>query len=98
MFGFKKIKQAAKQPRPGQTQAEQEAAAAAKQSPAEKVVKEKRLLEAEKAFREGIVSVRDIIAPASFKISNNFLQLNDLYVRTLFVMTYPRYVTIGWLK
>ncbi|MBU1202854.1 ATP-binding protein [Patescibacteria group bacterium] len=67
-----------------------------KQSEKEKLTKEKELLEAEKAFREGIVSVRDIIAPASFKISSNFLQLNDSLVRTMFVVTYPRYVSIGW--
>ncbi|RJQ34771.1 DUF87 domain-containing protein [Candidatus Parcubacteria bacterium] len=57
---------------------------------------EKEVLEAEKVFREGIVSVRDVIAPASFKIDRDFLLLNNTYVRTLFVMTYPRYVTIGW--
>ncbi|MBP9802099.1 ATP-binding protein [Patescibacteria group bacterium] len=56
----------------------------------------KALLEAEKVFREGVVSVRDIIAPASMQVETNLLRLNNLYVRTLFVMTYPRYVTVGW--
>jgi type IV secretory pathway VirB4 component len=58
--------------------------------------KEKGLLEAEKVFREGVVSVRDIIAPAALQVESNLLRLNNLYVRTLFVMTYPRYVTVGW--
>lgn len=59
-------------------------------------VKDKALLEAEKVFREGVVSIRDIIAPAALQIESGYLKLNNLYVRTLFVMTYPRYVTIGW--
>jgi len=90
MFGFKKIKQAEAKPK------------SAPQDPLffnqskENVQKQRELLEAEKAFQEGVVSVRDIISPAAFRINSNFLQLNDLYVRTLFVMTYPRYVTIGW--
>lgn len=58
--------------------------------------KDKALLEAEKVFREGVVSVRDIIAPAAMQVETNLLRLNNLYVRTLFVMTYPRYVTVGW--
>ncbi len=58
--------------------------------------KDKALLEAEKVFREGVVSIRDIIAPAALQIESGYLKLNNLFVRTLFVMTYPRYVTIGW--
>lgn len=57
---------------------------------------DKELLEAEKVLREGIVSVRDIIAPAAMKIESTFLQLNDIFLRTIFVVTYPRYVSIGW--
>ncbi|MCB9802883.1 ATP-binding protein [Candidatus Nomurabacteria bacterium] len=60
------------------------------------VAQDKSLLEAEKVFREGVVSVRDIIAPAALEIDSNLLRLNNLYLRTLFVMTYPRYVSVGW--
>jgi len=40
--------------------------------------------------------VRDLIAPSSFAVDPTFLKLNDRFVRTLFVTTYPRYVGIGW--
>lgn len=60
------------------------------------VESESDLLLAEKAFREGIVTITDIIAPAAFKVDASFVQLGDLFVRTLFVVTYPRYITIGW--
>ena len=99
MFGFKKIKEAtsnqAKQA--GQVaNASQSALPPTKENKGQVMEKDKALLEAEKVFREGVVSVRDVIAPAAFKVDSNFLRLNDVYVRTLFVMTYPRYVTIGW--
>lgn len=99
MFGFKKIKEVSKnQPEniEDQLQTSDSALPVEKKSDAEIMSEQKEILEAEKVFREGIVSVRDVISPASFKIDRDFLLLNNTYVRTLFVMTYPRYVTIGW--
>lgn len=63
---------------------------------AQKVETEKEVLLAEKAFREGTISIRDIIAPASFKVDASHIMLTDLYVRTMFIVAYPRYITIGW--
>src|SRR3990167_8227442 len=61
-----------------------------------KLESESELLLAEKAFREGIVSIADIIAPAAFKVDSSFVRLGELFVRTLFITVYPRYITIGW--
>lgn len=58
--------------------------------------KELSELEAERIYREGIISIKDLIAPASLKITPYFLRINNLYVRTLFVLTYPRYLYVGW--
>src|SRR3990167_7100734 len=49
-------------------------------------------------YRQGMASVLDLIAPAAFKIEPNCLQLGNLFVRTLFVFTYPRYVQTNWLS
>ncbi|MFA5126888.1 MAG: DUF87 domain-containing protein [Patescibacteria group bacterium] len=96
MFEANKIKQATATPNQND-QIEARLAAYKNQSAKTNAVEgEKELLEAEKVFREGIVSVRDIIAPAAFKVDSGFLQLNDWFVRSMFVVTYPRYVTIGW--
>jgi len=46
----------------------------------------------------GLASVRDIIAPAAFVITPNYLQVGDLYCKTLFVFTYPRYLETNWLS
>ncbi len=53
---------------------------------------------AEQAFRQGTASLLDIVAPASFVINANYVQIGSLYVRTLFAFTYPRYVQTNWLS
>lgn len=57
---------------------------------------ERELIEAERIYRQGVVTVRDLIAPAAFKVDPSFLRLNGRFVRTLFVVTYPRYISVGW--
>jgi len=57
---------------------------------------EKILLEEERIYRRGSVSVQDLISPASMKIEPSYVLLGDKYVRTIFVVTYPRYITVGW--
>lgn len=56
----------------------------------------KVLLEEERIYRRGVIAVRDIIAPASLKIEPTFIRLGDKFIRTIFVITYPRYISIGW--
>lgn len=61
-----------------------------------KALEEKTTLEEERIYRRGTVSVRDLVAPAAFEVQPTHLMLGDVFVRTLFVTTYPRYVGIGW--
>ena len=42
--------------------------------------------EAEKIFRQGMLTVRDIIAPASFVMNPGFLRLGDTFCKTLFAV------------
>jgi len=60
------------------------------------VVQDKHLLEAEKVYRRGKISVKDLIAPAAFKVESSFVRIGDKFVSTLYVITYPRYISIGW--
>lgn len=55
-----------------------------------------RLLETEKVYRRGVVSVKDLISPAAFKADTNYIRLGDKFVNTLYIVTYPRYITVGW--
>lgn len=61
-----------------------------------RLAQERTTLEEERVYRRGTVSVRDLIAPSSFEVTSSFLKLGDMFVRTMFVTTYPRYVGIGW--
>lgn len=63
---------------------------------AEQIAKEKELLEEERIYRKGVVSIKDIVAPAGLKVEPTFLVLNETYVRTIFVVSYPRYISLGW--
>lgn len=53
-------------------------------------------LEEERAYRAGTVAIRDLIAPSAFRVESNFVQLGNVFARTMFVITYPRYITVGW--
>lgn len=74
------------------------AAAPPPAAPAQSGYSEKELLEAERILREGSVKVRDIISPAAFRVMPDHVELNGLWLRTLFVMTYPRYISVGWFS
>jgi conjugal transfer ATP-binding protein TraC len=70
-----------------------------KQEKQEKEVKEERILiEEERAFRRGVVTIKDIIAPSSFEVKPAYVRLGDKYTRTLFIIEYPRYISIGWFS
>ena len=49
-------------------------------------------------FEAGLVSVRDLVAPAAMEIANDHLLINGRFVRTLFVLTYPQYIETNWLN
>lgn len=69
-----------------------------------KAEREKRLREqhqfeeAKRVYEEGVSTIKDLIAPAAMEITFNFLKLEDYFVRTLFVFTYPRYINTNWLS
>jgi type IV secretory pathway VirB4 component len=62
----------------------------------EQLEEKKELIEAERVYRRGVTSVKDLIAPAAMKVESKYLELGSQFVRTLFVVTYPRYIRVGW--
>jgi conjugal transfer ATP-binding protein TraC len=59
---------------------------------------EREALEAERIYRTGVVNIRDIIAPAAFKVESSYVLIGEVYARTIFVVTYPRYISVGWFS
>ncbi len=62
----------------------------------QKLKVERTALEEERIYRRGVVTVRDVISPASFEVKPTFLRISGMYVRTLFIITYPRHIGLGW--
>lgn len=58
----------------------------------------KEIQEAEKAYREGLATIKDLIAPSSMEISYDKLRVSGLYAKTFFVYAYPRYAEVNWLS
>ncbi|HEU0050558.1 MAG TPA: DUF87 domain-containing protein [Patescibacteria group bacterium] len=69
----------------------------ASQAELKRLAEEQRAaLEEERVYRKGVATIKDLIAPASMKVEPSFVRLGDVFCRTIFVVTYPRYVSVGW--
>lgn len=49
-------------------------------------------------YRANTLELRDIVAPPAFKITSREIHLGDKIVRTLFVISYPRFLSDGWFS
>ena len=49
-------------------------------------------------LKDGLVSLKDIIAPSFVEVDFNHIKVDAKYYRTLFVVGYPRYVSANWLQ
>ena len=65
---------------------------------AEQAAKIAEQQEAEFVYRQGIVTMRDLIAPPSLKIESSYIQIGKRFARTIYVYGYPRQIFTGWLS
>lgn len=54
--------------------------------------------EIQRAFEQGITTLRDLISPSSIEIHSSYFRLGTKYGRTLYVYGYPRSLYTGWLS
>lgn len=52
----------------------------------------------QETLAEGMLNVKDIIAPPGMEIDFNHLKIGNTYFRTLFISGYPRFVGANWLS
>jgi len=62
------------------------------------VAVEARAADGTKQFVEGLVSIKDIIAPSAIEVDFNHIRIDNKYFRTCFVAGYPRFVGLNWLS
>ncbi len=54
--------------------------------------------EVQRAFEQGITTLRDLISPSSIEFFTDHFRLGTKYGRTLYVYGYPRMLFTGWLS
>lgn len=54
--------------------------------------------EAELIYRQGIVTMRDLIAPPSVELESGYMRLGKRFCKTVYVYGYPRQVFTGWIS
>lgn len=54
--------------------------------------------EAEKIYKQGIATIKDLIAPSSMEIMVDKIKVSGLYAKSFFVYAYPRYTEVNWLS
>ncbi len=52
----------------------------------------------EKTYKEGLTTLKDLIAPASLKFNSSNFELNGKFGRSFFVLAYPRFLSTNWLS
>ena len=48
------------------------------------------------SYKPGEQDVKNVIAPAAIEANPNYLRIGDIFVKSLFIFTYPRYLSTGW--
>ncbi|MBI3952600.1 MAG: ATP-binding protein [Candidatus Doudnabacteria bacterium] len=58
---------------------------------------QRKMLEAERQFRQGLNTLRDLIAPSAFRVNSNNVEISGKLARSFFVLSYPRFISVDWL-
>ena len=59
---------------------------------------QKKFVEAERIYQQGLASVKDLISPSSLEVHYDHLNLSGVYMRSFFVYAYPRFLETNWLS
>jgi type IV secretory pathway VirB4 component len=52
----------------------------------------------EEIYRAGVLELKDIIAPAALQVNSNYVKLGSKIAKTLFVFSYPRFLSGNWFS
>jgi conjugal transfer ATP-binding protein TraC len=59
---------------------------------------QKTLIQTEKAYREGVSTIRDLISPSAVKINTGYIEIGTKICRSFFILTYPKVINSEWLE
>src|SRR3989344_1353512 len=50
----------------------------------------------EEIYEAGVLELHDVISPSALEISSNYLKLGEKIAKTIFIFSYPSYLSTGW--
>ncbi|MBI2591729.1 MAG: ATP-binding protein [Candidatus Brennerbacteria bacterium] len=50
------------------------------------------------AYKASAGDIKDVIAPSGLQINSNYIKLGNKFAKTVFIFTYPRYLSTGWFS
>ncbi|OGE88001.1 MAG: conjugal transfer protein TraC [Candidatus Doudnabacteria bacterium RIFCSPLOWO2_02_FULL_49_13] len=59
---------------------------------------QRQILQKEREYKEGLNTLKDLIAPAAFRVGQNTVEISGKFARSFFVLAYPRFVSVDWLS
>jgi hypothetical protein len=51
-----------------------------------------KMAQTEKEYKEALAYIKDLVSPAFMKIQSNHLKVNNTYIKTFFIYSYPSYL------
>lgn len=85
--------------KPGETPEAAEAAVGEKPlTKADKKSEAQAIREAEKLYREGLATIKDLIAPSSMEFEFDHARVSGLSAKSFYVYAYPRFIEANWLS
>ncbi|MDP5038923.1 MAG: hypothetical protein NWP80_00575, partial [Candidatus Gracilibacteria bacterium] len=63
-----------------------------------KITEDKKIIQAEKEYKEALAYVKDMISPAYMKIMPDKVKINNTFAKTFFVYAYPNFLEGNWLS
>ena len=57
-----------------------------------------QLKAAEKKYRKGIATIIDMIAPSSMQVAFDHVKVGNVFAKSFFVYSYPRFIEANWLS
>ncbi|MBX4191623.1 MAG: DUF87 domain-containing protein [Candidatus Doudnabacteria bacterium] len=58
---------------------------------------QRELIEKEREYKKGLNTLRDLIAPSAFRVTQNSVEVSGKLARSFFVLSYPRFISVDWL-
>ncbi|MDP3792432.1 MAG: DUF87 domain-containing protein [bacterium] len=52
----------------------------------------------EEVYRTGELSLKEVLSPSALEVTPSFVRLGEKFARTIFVFSYPRYLTTNWFS